>query len=81
MEHECSIEDHGDSHLDPTMSECCRRDAVEKARVEKLKASLRSVDRSMAALDVRDKVFDPPEAAEKHICDQDGMESDDEGHL
>lgn len=79
MEHECPNEDQGESLIDPTMSECCRRDAEENARVEKLKASLRSVDRSMTALDIKHKVLRPPATPQQIPCDSSDSDSDDAG--
>lgn len=38
---------------DPTMSECCRRDIAQQRRSDKLRFQLSLVDRSMAALKVR----------------------------
>lgn len=70
---------------DPTMAECCRRDALQRARVDKLKAELRTVDPSMRNLDIKSEVFKNDPGTQMPSSDENEElyldDDDDDGEL
>lgn len=69
----------GGEVLDPTMSECCLREAIEQRKIEAAKARLREVDVSMKALDMREQVF--PSPCSESLEFWEGGDSDDDPAL
>ncbi|GMH40162.1 hypothetical protein BSKO_08066 [Bryopsis sp. KO-2023] len=65
----------GEELFDPTMAECCIRDAIQQRKIETAKAHLRSVDVSMKALDIRNQVFLPNDT--QHSTPQEHSEDED----
>lgn len=77
--------EHEHEMPDPTMAECCRKDALREAEIERLKAELRAVDPSMSRLDIRSEVLGnvpaalaPPKAENEDLL-LDDIDDDDDG--